>query len=121
MWRIYLFSVALGAASLIIVDYVKERALKRRRKLVRQQRRWRRPTIFHRPLTFLTHRYVNLLFLPYITLLEQFFRNVDRELEDNCSPETRVLTRYLPWIKYTRPKAWSVGSGTDDSRLRCIR
>ena len=124
MWRLYLFCAALGAASFIIVDHVKERALKRRRKLLRRQRRYRsggRPKFFHRPLTFLTHGYVNLLFLSYTSILEQFFRHVDRELEDSFSPETRVLMGYFPRIKYTCQKAWLVGSGINSPRPQCIR
>lgn len=103
MWKTYFFSAVLGAAALIIVDQVKEHALERRKEIRRQQRRYkggRRPLFFHRPLTFLTHEYVNLLFISYTSLLEQFFRDVDAELEGNFSHETRVLMGYFPWIKY---------------------
>lgn len=39
----------------------------------------RKAVLFYRPLTFLTHRYVNLFHLPYSVLLDNFIREANAQ------------------------------------------
>ena len=54
---------------------------RRRHRLDSQQKL---TVVFYRPLTFLAHRYVNLLHLPILLLLDHYIRDVEKGPTTTC-------------------------------------
>ena len=58
----------------------------------------RKAVLFYRPLTFLTHKYVNLFHLPYSVLLDHFIRDANAQSKRVDSDGVDSKSSSLGWL-----------------------